>query len=86
MATEFLNCGSPDVEQAAEEWAAANGYEVIPGSTTTNRSWGAGLPDYRAEGITYSGPASAVAVAPGAVGDTMATWWPDSAPAACWAD
>ena len=31
MATEFLNCGSPDVEQAAEEWAAANGYEVDSG-------------------------------------------------------
>jgi len=45
MAEEFLNCGNPTLEGAAEDWASAHGYSVtrVPGSG--DNTWGSGLPE-----------------------------------------
>ena len=45
MAEDFLNCGEPTLEQAAKDWADANGYRVVPGAGSSDMSWGSGLPE-----------------------------------------
>jgi HEAT repeat protein len=43
MGEFYLNSGNDQLEAKAEEWAAANGYEVIPGVTPLVPTWGTGL-------------------------------------------
>ena len=43
MAEDFLNCGEPTLEQAAHDWAAANGYEVVTEVGATGTTWGTDL-------------------------------------------
>jgi HEAT repeat protein len=45
MAEFFLNCGSDTLEQAAHDWAAANGYYVVTVPGSGGGTWGSGLPD-----------------------------------------
>jgi hypothetical protein len=45
MAEDFLNCGEPTLEQAAHDWADANGYEVVTGDGPSDMTWGSGLPE-----------------------------------------
>lgn len=45
MAEDYLNCGEPTLEQAAHDWATANGYEVVTGVGSKDMSWGSGLPE-----------------------------------------
>lgn len=42
VAEAFLNCGHPELEQAAETWAANNGYvvETLPTTTNPDIQWG----------------------------------------------
>jgi HEAT repeat protein len=42
MATAFLNCGNPLLEQAAKDWAKANRYTVISLPGSGGNSWGGG--------------------------------------------
>ena len=42
MATVYLNCGNPTLEQAAEDWAKAHGFTVVAASPGTGPDgWGA---------------------------------------------
>jgi HEAT repeat protein len=43
MAEDFLNCGEPTLEQAANDWADANGYQVVPSGGSSDMTWGSGL-------------------------------------------
>jgi HEAT repeat protein len=45
MAEDFLNCGEPTLEQAARNWASANGYEVVTSVGSSGGAWGSGLPE-----------------------------------------
>ncbi len=45
MAEDYLNCGEPRLEQAAHDWASANGYEVVTGYGPSDMTWGSGLPE-----------------------------------------
>lgn len=45
MAEDYLNCGEPTLEQAAHDWADANGYEVVTGYGPSDMTWGSGLPE-----------------------------------------
>lgn len=45
MAKDFLNCGEPTLEQAARDWAGANGYEVYTRYGTSDETWASGLPE-----------------------------------------
>jgi len=43
MAEDYLNCGNPDLEDAARAWAKKHGYNVVtqPGGGAVQ--WGSGL-------------------------------------------
>jgi HEAT repeat protein len=40
MAEAFLNCGQPDLKDAAEAWAKARGYAILAGPDAPPVSWG----------------------------------------------
>lgn len=40
MAEAFLNCGQPDLKEAAEAWAKARGYTILAGPGVPPVSWG----------------------------------------------
>ncbi len=45
MAEDFLNCGNPKLEAAAQHWAAANGYEILTGrGRGPDAIWGSDRP------------------------------------------
>jgi hypothetical protein len=40
MAEAFLNCGQPDLKEAAEAWAKVRGYTILAGPSEPPVSWG----------------------------------------------
>ena len=44
MAEDYLNCGNPKLEKAAEDWADEHGYRVLPSfGGVGGVRWGSGL-------------------------------------------
>lgn len=40
LAEDYLNCGQPDLNAAADTWAGRHGYSTGPGSGSSRASWG----------------------------------------------
>jgi len=40
IAETYLNCGNDRLEEAARDWAKANGYDIIPGGGASRANWG----------------------------------------------